>query len=142
MDLQRHTVKTNCKFCGKVFDSFNFSKTCKHCEENMGEYFERIKEYLENNPGATTSDTCKDLGLSAAIVTFFINEERLIAKSLSGKLVLKCQGCGILIETGQFCFNCKTKAVLQDKKTPSAVNKTEAAPVKKAASKHGFFTKS
>jgi Zn finger protein HypA/HybF involved in hydrogenase expression len=133
MDFHKHTVKTNCKFCGKVFDSFNLSKTCKHCEENMGAYFEKIKEYLADNPGATTSDTCVDLGLSAAIVSFFIKEERLIAKSLNGKLVLKCQSCGKPIETGQLCFNCKAKAALQGKKT-------EAAPIMKAASKHKFFT--
>jgi hypothetical protein len=106
----------------------------------MGEYFERIKEYLAKNPGATTSDTCMDLGLSPAIVSFFIREERLIAKSLNGMLVLKCQSCGKPIETGQFCFNCKAKATMIEKKIPSAAKTVEAAPVQKAASKNKFYT--
>jgi Zn finger protein HypA/HybF involved in hydrogenase expression len=141
MDLHKHTVRTNCKFCGKLFESFNFTKACPVCDKNMDSYFDKIRAFLAENPGATTAETCAALDLPAAIITFFIKEERLTAKNQNGKMVLKCESCGTLIETGRLCYGCKVRASLGDIKKASPINAKEAAPIMKTAHAR-FYTRS
>jgi uncharacterized protein len=64
----------NCKRCGKVYRDNVSSKICLKCKENREEIYEKIKEYVQRNRGATIVQISQELGTSVRTIIESIDE--------------------------------------------------------------------
>jgi ribosomal protein L32 len=124
MSEYKYTIKTNCKFCGRLFDSFNLTKACPECSVKLESDFQRIKEHIEEFPDDTAMKVCEVLGIDMAVVTHFLKEERLILRNRDAKSMLSCEMCGKPIYTGRYCEDCAPKAARQELHTRSQAKKS------------------
>ena len=66
----------NCARCGKVH---NYpSKYCKECLETEKELFDKVRDYLYDNPNATVEQVHIDTGVERKKIRQYIREDRLI----------------------------------------------------------------
>jgi predicted nucleic acid-binding Zn-ribbon protein len=118
MFVENHTIKTNCKFCGKLFDSFKLNKVCPTCNENMENYFKQIKEYLSEHVDSTAVEICEALNIPVAVISYFLKEERLFVKNKGKQFLLRCEKCKKPISSGRYCFECsitETRSEMKEK---------------------------
>ncbi len=101
MDMQ------NCPKCGRLFAKMA-SKICPICEKEEEAIFEKVKAYLDENPGCTMSELLEATGVSAKRVLRYLREGRLVV-SKGMENVLVCESCGAPIITGRFCDKCIVK---------------------------------
>ncbi|MDF2586979.1 MAG: hypothetical protein K0S41_820 [Anaerocolumna sp.] len=102
----------NCKICGKLFYYQTGAPICTKCTSILDEKFERVKEYLYENPGATMQQVSDVNDVSVQQIRKWVREERLefTADSIIG---VDCEICGTLIKTGRFCKNCKDNLAMK-----------------------------
>lgn len=94
----------NCSRCGKIYiyDGFNICLDCRRKDE---EDFQKVKKYLEENPGANVMEVTEETGVDSRKVIEFLKEGRLEIKE-DNNLLLQCERCGRPIRTGRFCEKC------------------------------------
>jgi len=97
----------NCKSCGKLFD-YTGNPLCPECVKKDEEDFEKVKEYLEDNPTANVNNISEETEVSVKRITRFLKEGRLECKSVENSL-LKCEKCGKPIRAGRYCNECLKK---------------------------------
>ncbi len=117
----------NCKNCGRLFVYQYGPPFCTKCMRILEEKFEKVKEYLYENPGASIQITSEVNDVSVQQIKKWVREERLefTADSLVG---IDCEICGTIIKTGRFCKNCKDELATKlgksfDKPIPEEVKK-------------------
>lgn len=94
----------NCTRCGKIYNYDGF-KICYNCRKGDEQDFVKIKEYLNENPGANISDVSEATEVDTKKIIEFLKEGRVeIAEG--GNLILECEKCGVSIRTGRFCDKC------------------------------------
>lgn len=82
---------------------------CDDCGHVMYDDYGKVRNYLELHKGATQAETSAATGVSQAVIRQLLKEERIeIAPNSS--TFLRCEICGIVIRSGQFCPACKTKS--------------------------------
>lgn len=96
----------NCKMCGKLFYYQFGAPICIKCRDILDEKFEKVKEYIYENPGATVQVISDANDVSTHQIIKWVREERLefTPDSIVG---VDCEICGITIKTGRFCKSCK-----------------------------------
>ncbi len=94
----------NCSRCGRVF-AYVGRDLCPACIRQDDEAFDRLREFLADNPRATVEDACRETGLDAERVLRFLRQGRL-QLSPSSAIVLECQRCGQRILSGRLCPAC------------------------------------
>lgn len=102
----------NCKICGKLFIYQCGPPICKKCSSILDEKFDKVKEYLYENPRSSIQQISEATDVSVHMITKWVREERLefTKDSLIG---LDCEICGTLIKTGRFCNNCKSDIAMK-----------------------------
>lgn len=70
------TAVQSCKGCGKLF-SFLARGICPDCIDLREERFQTVREWLRDNPGASTMAACQATGVEERLVAEFIREGRL-----------------------------------------------------------------
>jgi hypothetical protein len=102
----------NCKICGRLFYYQTGAPLCPKCTSILDEKFDRVKEYLYENPGATMQNVSEVNDVSVQQIRKWVREERLefTADSIIG---VDCEICGTLIKTGRFCKGCKDALALR-----------------------------
>lgn len=94
----------NCPRCGKVFMKLK-NPICPDCQSAEDELFEKVVDYLKENPGATVAEVATELDCDVSIINKFIRTGRL------GKVnpiwQAKCNRCGIQISSGELCEQCR-----------------------------------
>lgn len=98
----------NCKRCGEIFPYVNGYPLCKECREKDEEEFQRVREYVRDNPGVNIEQVAQAIGLPPQQVLRYLQEERLETFSRSDKHLL-CEMCGSIINTGRYCEKCKAE---------------------------------
>ncbi|MFW6386512.1 MAG: TIGR03826 family flagellar region protein [Bacillota bacterium] len=101
----------NCPKCGKLFSYDGVSKLCEVCREEEETKFQKVKEYLWDNPNATIEEVHEETGVERERIIKFIREDRLIAEGLEITFELECERCGTPIQSGRFCERCKQDLV-------------------------------
>ncbi len=70
--------KTNvCRFCGRVFFSFNQRSCCPNCVRLEEEEFSKIENYLKRYPNSNALQIAQGLAISPFVVVRYIDEGRL-----------------------------------------------------------------
>ncbi|MCR5627466.1 MAG: flagellar protein [Lachnospiraceae bacterium] len=96
----------NCRKCGKLFNYIAGPGICPQCMEKSEEEFQKVKEYLRNNPSATVATTAEACEVEIGQIRQWLREERLTFSSAEGS-DLTCEKCGKPIISGRFCEACK-----------------------------------
>jgi len=94
----------NCVRCGRiyVYDGYSLCIDCRRADE---EDFNKVKEYLDENPGANVMEVSEATGVETKKIIQFLREGRLEVKDETN-LILDCERCGKPIKTGRFCEKC------------------------------------
>ncbi|MGE5474522.1 MAG: MerR family transcriptional regulator [Ignavibacteriales bacterium] len=99
----------NCERCGKLVMS-EVSSICIDCIEDEEREFDRIKEYLNENPFATVFQVSVSLNVSFKSIKRYLRENKLeiIERGNQKNEFLRCLKCGAPIQCGCYCTKCAT----------------------------------
>ncbi|MCR5670043.1 MAG: flagellar protein [Butyrivibrio sp.] len=98
----------NCARCGKMFNYIGGQTICEPCKKAVEEDFQKVKQYITENPGASLKQISEDNEVPTKQIQQWIREERLMF-SKDSPIQLLCENCGDPIQTGRFCAKCKAK---------------------------------
>lgn len=98
----------NCKRCKKIFQYLNGPVLCPSCRDEDEQMFQKVKEYLKENPRSTMTEVAEALDISIERITRYLREGRLEIAPNS-PIKLDCERCGAPITTGRFCNTCSGK---------------------------------
>ncbi len=129
----------NCPRCGSIF-LYCGLRLCENCRKIEEEEFEKVKAYLQKNPGTTVEKVAEDTGVSLQQIMSFIRNGRLSeeTKNFSGD-VLFCERCQKPISEGKMCLECqreltqtflKTQTKIREQKAQKETDKTKEAKVR------------
>ncbi len=96
---------TNCVRCKKTF-AMTSQPICPECVAEEEAQFDRIKEFLDENHGATMEEIVEGTGVPMKRIQKFLKDGRL--EGIEGSNI-KCQKCGCPITKGKFCPDCAKK---------------------------------
>ena len=120
----------NCRSCGKMIQYPGYGPImCLGCRKKLDESFQRVKQYLKDNPDCTINELSENAEVSIAQINQWIKEERLIF-SKNSPIGIDCEGCGKMIRSGRYCPECK-KSMLN---TLGGLSSKPAAPAKPSSS--------
>ena len=97
---------TNCRGCGRLFNVLSNERLCPQCKQKIEDVFQKVKQYLEENPNASVNQVAEDNEVSVKQIKQWVREERLTFSedSVQG---IDCENCGRMIRTGRFCESCR-----------------------------------
>ena len=127
----------NCRKCGKLFNYIAGMGICPDCQKRSEEDFQKVKEYIRNNPSVTVAATAEACEVEVAQIRQWLREERLTFASVEGS-ELTCENCGKPIISGRFCDQCKNSIA---KGLNSAIAKPEAPKPEPPKSDRGSSSK-
>lgn len=96
----------NCRRCKKLFNYIGGTQICPACQASLEDEFQKVKEYLRENPKATMVVISEENGVSVQQIKQWIREERLSFTDDS-PVAIECENCGAMIRTGRYCKSCK-----------------------------------
>lgn len=130
-------VKT-CRRCKKIIDSHSIHVYCTECSKTIEKIFDRIREYLNEYPGATAFEIEQRLNIPIHVVNNFVKDGRLIEVP-NEFLNVECQRCGTLLLSShhKFCPQCEYQMLKDLEKAKSDI---ENAPTIKEQGKMRFRT--
>jgi len=97
----------NCPKCGKVF-SYMSNSICKECEKAEEDQFNKVRDYLNENPMCNMQVLSDETGVSMKKIMQYLRDGRLqISKGMVGELL--CDDCGKPILSGRYCDTCIIK---------------------------------
>ncbi|MFP4662668.1 MAG: flagellar protein [Halanaerobiales bacterium] len=97
----------NCPQCGKLFAYDGRNKVCQVCRNNEESDYEKVKEYLWDNPNASIEKVHLETEVERELIIKFIRDGRLVAEGINVEMLIECERCGKPIITGRFCPKCK-----------------------------------
>lgn len=96
-------VLKNCPYCHKVYLDVR-EGCCPECKEKREAQRQKVREFLNDNPGADMMTVAKATGLSAKVLTTMTREGFLGARRAA--YAHPCKGCGTIIDEGLYCKAC------------------------------------
>lgn len=129
MDLKK------CDNCGELFAAAQGQKICPDCLAEEEHKFQKVKDYLWDNPGATVPQVSEATEVGEAIIKKFIREGRLLEVQGSN-MTVECESCGKDIQQGKYCDECKSDLASNIQKTKNKKHKK-----KRRKKKTGMFTR-
>ena len=117
-------VKT-CRRCNALFHHVVGPPLCQKCKKKDEEDFQRVKEYLYENPGAAMATVCEVLDVSVRQVRQYLREGRLTV-SADSPIGLDCERCNARITTGRYCDSCIADMSNQFSTTARGMQKEQA----------------
>lgn len=100
----------NCRKCGRLFNYLSGPQLCEACKADLEKTFQRVKDYIRENPKASLNQIADDNGTTVRQLKQWVREERLEFAKDSG-ITLECENCGAPIRTGRYCEKCKNTLV-------------------------------
>jgi flagellar operon protein (TIGR03826 family) len=136
--MESENIK-RCAKCGAYFNKNKWIETdlCPECFKKDNELFDKVRDYLNENPDSTGLQICEALDIPEKQIRKWLKEERLILKD-PGKGFLVCERCGNPIKTGRFCDECKGK-LTKDLGAIYAKKEPERKESEKTVAKMRFF---
>lgn len=96
----------NCRKCGRIFNYVVGSPVCPACREALEADFQRVKEYIRQNRGATINQVSEECEVEISQIHQWLREERLELMEGSS-ITLQCETCGTAIMSGRYCDKCR-----------------------------------
>ena len=106
----------NCPRCGKIFVQV-FESICDSCIKAEEHIFDKVREYVKDNPNRTVKEVSDACEVSVKRVLQYIRDGRIEASSgMHGEIV--CSKCAKPILIGRMCEKCilETNFEVQDMK--------------------------
>jgi hypothetical protein len=100
----------SCEICNRPFLFRGGIQVCDMCRETDREDYERVRDYVRENPGATIKEVEDSCDVTAKNIRRYLEEGRLEVAENS-KLFLYCKSCGSKIKQGKYCETCSTKMI-------------------------------
>lgn len=97
----------NCPHCGKIFSYDGTSKVCNVCRNNEESDFQKVKDYLWDNPNATIEEVHTETEVERELIIKFVREGRLLSEGIDFDFMVECERCGLPIPSGRFCNKCQ-----------------------------------
>lgn len=132
MDQENDSKLISCRVCGVIMVRL-VRDVCPKCFRAEEDLFQKVKNFLRINPGASVEQVAQHAGCSDDQVQIFIRSGRLERVGIR-KMAHACQLCQTTIYEGVMCSECKRtlkEQVSQLKEEPSAP-KPEASSGKNA----------
>ena len=98
----------NCKDCGGLFNK-TASEACPKCLESEEEEYQKVRQYLLDDPSALIDELVEETGVSVEKIRYFLETGRLTETKLIIDSDLTCQMCGRQISFGTLCRFCSKK---------------------------------
>lgn len=121
----------NCRQCGRMFNYTGSSKLCPACRSALEDDYERTREFIRDNPGASLKEVSETCNVTINQIQQWVREERLEFAKASG-VIFHCEKCGEPVRGGRFCANCKKE---METSLDSALDKPKLAPEPKKKEK-------
>ncbi len=125
-----------CVHCNMPFQQKRQEETCPSCSRIGDTVFRGIKEYLYDHPGASATELISELGVTMKQIRHYLREERLEVVG-DGYTGLKCDACGVSIQTGRMCESCVKGAEQKKKAEDSRAAKQAALRMKEEPLRKG-----
>lgn len=93
----------NCSYCQKVYVDYG-DGCCPVCKEKQEVERQKVRDFLDENPGADMMAIAKATGLSAKVITR-MTKEGFLGKRRAA-FSHPCKGCGKPIDEGLYCKAC------------------------------------
>ena len=120
----------SCRRCNALFHHVVGPPLCQKCLKKDEEDFQRVKEYLYDNPGAAMATVCEVLDVSVRQIKQYLREGRLTV-SADSPIGLDCERCNARITTGKYCDKCIAEMSNQFSSTARGMQKVQAQSTKK-----------
>ena len=121
-----------CTRCRRFFNYIGGERICPACKEEVEKEFQKVKDYIRENKGATVIQVAEECEVSEKQIREWVREERLELTATDGAFV--CEKCGVAITSGRFCAKCKADMV---DTLNSAIKKDEPKPEPKKNNRDG-----
>lgn len=127
----------SCRVCGVIMVKLA-RDVCPKCFREEEDLFQKVKNFLRTNPGASVDQVAQHAGCSEDQVQNFIRSGRLERVGLR-KVAHPCQLCQATIYEGVMCSDCKRSLkdqvkILKDSPPPPVATPGKpAAPDKRSA---------
>jgi len=83
---------------------------CPECEKNEEIAFQKLKDYLNDNPGYGLAVISRETGVSIKKILKYIQEGRLeMTAGMAEDNPLQCTRCGARITIGTLCDECRNQ---------------------------------
>ncbi|ABZ83374.1 conserved hypothetical protein [Heliomicrobium modesticaldum Ice1] len=120
----------NCPRCNRIFIPQGGRRICPVCVKEEEKQFDKVREYLRDNPGAPLLMVIQETGVDEDTILHFIKEGRIEASQMSGAS-LQCDSCGAPITSGRYCNKCQEDLARDlQRLTGGAKEKTPAREIK------------
>lgn len=98
---------TKCDKCGGVDIKYNGigEYQCVDCGNLMYDDYGKVRNYIEENPGATASEVSNAVGVSKEKIRRLLREDK-IQIAPGSPTFLHCESCGVDIRSGRYCVKC------------------------------------
>lgn len=97
-----------CKRCRGLFESDSLEEYCPICKQAINRKFTVVKTFVRRNKRADLNEISEECAVPVSQLLRWVREERLFFDGNS-KVALPCLKCGALIQTGEYCLECKGK---------------------------------
>ena len=124
----------NCKKCKRLFNYIGGQQICPACREELEKKFQKVKQYLRDNRGASMQAVCENCDIEEKQVRQWIREERLEVTSRFDAGIV-CKSCGTPIQSGEYCDKCKAGMINDLSSVGRTATRTEEVQ-KKAPATH------
>lgn len=98
-------ASSECQRCHRVFERMGLESVCPNCAPLDELEFRKIKDYLMDHQGASSTEVIRETGASLSAIKRYLKEDRLeIVGDIKG--FLRCEQCGAAINSGRLCQSC------------------------------------
>lgn len=103
-DNNKLNALINCKKCNRVFSSVDGGLLCSRCNENVDTEFDRVREYIYDNPTSSVKDVSMGTGVSADSILKWIRDGRIVLGDHAN--IAFCERCSEPTDGMRFCPKC------------------------------------
>jgi len=100
----KNSILRNCKKCNRLFSSVDGSALCSRCSEDADDGFNKVREYIYDNPNSSVKDVSVGTGVSTDVILQWIREGRIVLGDHAN--ISFCERCDAPIDGGRFCGKC------------------------------------
>lgn len=79
---------------------------CEECGFLMYDDYGKVRNYIERNPGATSTEVSAAVGVSKEKIRRLLRDDKIQIAPGSVSF-LKCEKCGVDIRSGRYCSSCE-----------------------------------
>ncbi len=102
-----------CDNCNMIFQYKGVGAVlCPDCTQKDEENYEKVKTFLAEHPTAGEEEIADKTGVSLKFLSKLVKDDRIVIKGQNSQ-GLTCKYCGISIQSGKYCADCKRKFALE-----------------------------